>query len=147
VSIACILGFHKWTDCKCSSCGKTRQHDWKATQCRRCGEKKPIASANHKSPMVQVSLLVELDGRRMLGMVTNWIKDPYVAASLGVSEVRILDLKYEGGVSLRGVEVSKDCCAMIPEDFVPYRIESVALPNGKRQSQARAGQQPTLDRK
>ena len=137
---------HTWTACSCSRCGQQR-HEWNGTQCTKCGEKKSVSLASAKSSLVQVNLFSILEGRRILGFARQWVRDPAVAASLGVPKVHVLDLKYEGEVWLRNVPVSADGSATIPADFLPYNIESISLPNGERQAQARHGQGPTPARR
>ncbi len=40
MSLLCKLGFHKWTDCKCSVCGKNRDqdHEWAGCKCGICNK-------------------------------------------------------------------------------------------------------------
>ena len=47
MNLKCILSFHKWDNCKCSACGKTREwwHDWSkdCETCAKCHKAKPAA--------------------------------------------------------------------------------------------------------
>ena len=40
MGLKCKLGFHEWSRCKCSKCGKTRdeEHDWRGCRCSQCGK-------------------------------------------------------------------------------------------------------------
>ena len=42
MGIGCKIGFHKWIDCKCTVCGKTRNkhHKWNGCKCSVCGKKR-----------------------------------------------------------------------------------------------------------
>jgi len=38
MKLKCALGLHNWLGCKCSQCGKTRDHghNWQACKCSQC---------------------------------------------------------------------------------------------------------------
>jgi len=40
MGLSCTFGYHNWDGCKCTKCGKTKEHDWSkdCEKCSSCGE-------------------------------------------------------------------------------------------------------------
>jgi len=80
-TMACLFS-HKWNDCKCEKCGKTRdeQHVWKGCVCSVCGQERSIDKITDQSVLAYIAINEKVKQRR--DMAVDMLNDQVMLAEV-----------------------------------------------------------------